>query len=914
MKKGKWLCRVLLSLCLVLLLGVGTPAQGFLDAERTLAARQADALREMQENAGAYSDEVLVLENTTPARAAALAARLDAKLRMTSDGTFATLTLPSDESVTEVLSSRKYRDILNELSLDTVCEAAGERENAAAPTPQWPNYTVNDTDYDVQTHLKYVGLGSTWSRTRGEFADGSKVKVAIVDSGIDTEHPEFFDADGESIISKKSYNTRTDTSVEQGGWSTIKDTRGHGTWVAGVIAAQMNDVGTVGIAPDVELLVIKADNDNGKYYDSDLTFGIDYAVEQGAHVINMSINGEGPITGNALQNAVANDVIFVCSAGNEQSDTPLYPSSDPLSIGVGSLAADSWGLAYFSSYGKNTDLVAPGMSIYTTDVGGGYISVQGTSFSSPIVAAAVALYISAYGVTPHAELKARLLASCADIGEPGVDTYFGHGALNISDFLDPSTVKVSFDHRMANVPKEYAFVKSGSRLTQSLPAPEAREGLQFEGWYLDARLTQRLDKSTHIFREATTLYARWLGETSGDFDYYEYARGFVKILGYHGDADAVQIPDQLDGKNVSVIAPYAFVGDAALKEISLPPMLHTIGEGAFAGCEDLAIVRVHSSSIAEQITAADSPGGICRYARAILMETSVDFDGETIAQTHPYSDTVKWGERTYTKYSDHEIEWIEGDALAARIPCVQDGIVQLTCSGCACTGELLIPKHTEGEWALDTPATCTTKGSEALQCADCQAPLQTRQIAATGHAYPAGVTVAPTCEEQGYLLRVCQSCGFESKTARVPAKGHTQGTWTVVLKPTKTEDGEEQLACVSCDKVLETQSIDACTHLLRFETNVAALTGGCTKASYTALAEQVAYYGTLSEDERLLVQEEYARLADALESYNKSATARNEELAQSVESPSPTLARAQRSLGALWYALCEKSKERGETV
>ena len=795
----------------------------------------------------------------------------------------------------------------NELTPDVLCEAA--ESERVDPPKQWPTYNGEDPFYWDQTNLQYLGLGDIWKETRGKFADGSKVKVAIIDSGIDVDHPDFYDENGRSIISERSYNANTDITVAKGGIQVIDDTYGHGTNVAGVIAAQMNKVGVVGIAPDVELLVVKISvNADNKYSGADIALGLDHAIAEGVHVINMSFGAvrDTNAYGKQCGEAVAKGIIMVASAGNNADAQTHYPAADPRVIGVGALEYNSWDLASYSCYGENSDLVAPG-GVYTTSIGGTYDRVYGTSFASPTVAAAIALYISKNGVTPYTELRERLLSTCVDLGEQGEDAYFGHGALDIGRFFGAMTL--TFDYRMAELGETYAFMTSEGVLIQAPPAPEPQGGLELEGWYLDARLTQKVDFQTHRFTEDTRLYARWLGASEGDFDYYEYARGFVRILAYRGEADTVQIPATLGGKNVSAIAPFAFLGNRALKEVTLPEKLHTVGRDAFEGCEGLRVARIYSADILEQITERASLGGLCKYAGTILADTAAKFDEKEIKQLYPHTDRVEWSGVVYTKYSDHASEWVEGDAIIAYVPCVQDGVLKLGCAVCGCASERLLPKHTAGQWALHTPAGCTTKGTDAVKCVACSTVLQTREIPSTGHSYNEGVTVAPQCEKQGYFLRVCKTCGLENKSKFVGANGHTAGEWVITLNATKTEAGEEQRSCLVCSKTVETRAIAAYTHLTDFEKDVAALTGEGTKASFEAICACLNYYAGLDETERLLVKSDYERLCQMAEGYNENVQKRNEELAQSVKVAPQLLGEVHRALGGLWYAFHQNRRK-----
>ena len=736
MKKKKRLLLALLTLCLSLHAVFGSVSGGFLECERTNAALQASILQDFEENADHYSDDVLVLEHTTPARAAEIAARLNAKLRMTSDGSFAALTLPQGSNVTQVLSARENRDILHELSPDTFCELADIKAvYSSLATPQLPSYSGEDANYKKQTNLKYLNLGDTWDQTRGAFANGGKVKVAVIDSGIDIDHPDFVDKNGNRIISEKSYNASANKTVSAQGWSAIDDTHGHGTSVAGVIAAQMNGIGVVGIAPEVELLMIKVEKviENGEdkgFKTSDIAMGLDYAIEQGVHVINMSFGGSTSYCEELFQKAAEHGIILVAAAGNDGDAKKNYPACNPNVIGVGALADNSWELADYSCFGENTDLVAPG-TVYTTAMGGGYAYVQGTSLACPTVVAAVALYISQNGVTPRDALTERLLGTCLDLGESGEDLYFGHGALDIERFLE--AMALTYDSRLIKLGKSYEFSTVDGRLASAPPSPGKQGNLQFEGWYLDARLTKKLNVQEQVFTKDTTLYARWLGAASGDFDYYEYTSGSVRILAYRGSADTVQIPDTLDGKYVSEIAPFAFSGDAALKDISLPNALQTVGTDAFIGCEGLDVVRVHSTSILRDIKTSDSLGRMCQYANTILADTSLDFDDRSVLRLYPHTDTVEWNSISYKKYSDHEIRWTQSDVLVPHIPCLQDGLVIVTCDGCGSQSNRFLPMHNQGDWAIAQNATKTAAGEEQRVCLACSKVLETRAIAPYTH-------------------------------------------------------------------------------------------------------------------------------------------------------------------------------------
>lgn len=352
-------------------------------------------LEELERNIGTYDEQSIVLNQTSKANAGELATLLGAKLRITEDGRFATLTLPEGTTIRDVYADDANLEHLEKMAVDyqvRISDLEAE-EGTAERLPTRPQYSVSDSDYELQTYLDYLNMQDVWN-----YYTGSGVTVAVIDTGIDTDHPEFA-----GRISEYSYNATEDKIVkdwtdENGNydWSLIEDKVGHGTAVAGVIAASMNSGNVVGIAPYAEILVIKAECDeNGTFYRaSDLVFGLYYAIERDVQAVNMSFGTYSPVNpfAAAAQLAVDSDILCVAAAGNDGTSSLCWPAADPNVIGVGALAADSWELADYSNYGENVNLVAPGTT-YTAKMGGGYGTTNGTSFASPTVAGAIALFM-----------------------------------------------------------------------------------------------------------------------------------------------------------------------------------------------------------------------------------------------------------------------------------------------------------------------------------------------------------------------------------------------------------------------------------------------------------------------------------------------------------------------------------------
>lgn len=254
------------------------------------------------------------------------------------------------------------------------------------------------------------------------------VVVAVVDTGIDYTNDEI-----KNVIWKNSDETENGSDSDENGYTddTIGwnftnsgnnpyDDNGHGTAIAGVLAAADDNTGVVGIASDIDikLMSVKALDSEGESTMSTLIQGIVYADNNGADICNCSWGGESgmaDIFNNMIMEnvIVQSDMLFVVAAGNESKNidrltyTPASFSEDNL-ITVGSIEWDG-SLSWFSNYGtKKVEMCAPGAAIYTTAVGGGYTCEWGTSFSAPYVAGVAALAKAAAGNIDGKGLKELL--------------------------------------------------------------------------------------------------------------------------------------------------------------------------------------------------------------------------------------------------------------------------------------------------------------------------------------------------------------------------------------------------------------------------------------------------------------------------------------------------------------------------
>jgi subtilisin len=286
--------------------------------------------------------------------------------------------------------------------------------------------------------VDHIDADLAWATARG-----AGVKLAILDTGGDYDHPDLHYAGGVNY-----YGSRKDGSTAPADWN---DGNGHGTWTSGIAAALDNGIGVVGVAPDVSLYAVKVLSNSGMGWDSDIAQGIDWAIGHGINVISMSLGGSGYSAGfaDACQRAWDAGIVLVAAAGNEGDGNPAteeisYPAAFPSVIAVGA-TTQSDGLASFSNTGSYLELTAPGVSIYSTYKGGGYATYSGTSASCPHVAGVAALVLSASPGASNAQVRTLLEGTARDLGPAGWDPGFGYGLVDAYAAVGAAASPVQYD-------------------------------------------------------------------------------------------------------------------------------------------------------------------------------------------------------------------------------------------------------------------------------------------------------------------------------------------------------------------------------------------------------------------------------------------------------------------------------------
>jgi thermitase len=279
------------------------------------------------------------------------------------------------------------------------------------------NRVPNDAVVREQWALSNIQAFEAWDITTG-----AAVPIAIIDTGVFADHP---DLAGRVLPGYNAINETADSN----------DDNGHGTAVAGLIAAATdNGIGVAGMCWGCNILPVKVLNAQGGGNDAGVARGVRWAVDNGARIINMSLGGTGDsrLLREAIDYALARNVLVVASSGNERSEgnAPNYPAAYPEVVAVGA-TGNTDVVTGFSNTGDYVDLTAPGVGLWTTLVDGGYGPPNGTSFASPYVAGAAGLVWTVRGDLGYQDIACILAASADDKGAPGKDVEYGWGRLNV---------------------------------------------------------------------------------------------------------------------------------------------------------------------------------------------------------------------------------------------------------------------------------------------------------------------------------------------------------------------------------------------------------------------------------------------------------------------------------------------------
>lgn len=273
-------------------------------------------------------------------------------------------------SVQAEKSLKKRSEILR-IDEDLVISAFSKKNKCKNKSPQPPE--------ELTWGIDRIDVDLVWATTKG-----SPVKVAILDTGVDLDHPDLQDNIKGNVNKIKPHKSGDDDN-------------GHGTHVAGIVAALDNEIGVIGTAPDLSLYAVKVLDKKGRGWLSDLIDGLTWCIDNKMQVINMSFGSlrDNQSFHDAIVRVNQAGIAQIASAGNygEDGGSIAYPAKYPETIAVSAIDQyDSF--ASFSSYGPEIDLTAPGVNIKSTYKNCSYEIMSGTSMSAPHVTGVVALILT----------------------------------------------------------------------------------------------------------------------------------------------------------------------------------------------------------------------------------------------------------------------------------------------------------------------------------------------------------------------------------------------------------------------------------------------------------------------------------------------------------------------------------------
>jgi len=288
-----------------------------------------------------------------------------------------------------------------------------------------PDFTVGEIvtafGQTVGWQISKYNIPSVWQETEGE-----GITVGVLDTGTEMGHP---DLSASLIVGRNTTNNTNN----------VEDDQGHGTFCSGIITANNNTQGIVGVAPKAKILVIKVLGADGTGSYETVLNGINYAIDQGVDVISMSLGGpdDVPALHNAVKRAYVANIPVICAAGNAGNVPVSFPARYAETISVGALT-DRNLRAEFSQTGAMLDFMAPGVSIQSTYPTSRYEYLTGSSMSCPWVAAVVALMMAKHrkvgGATPLntvEDVREHLKKTAIDLDVAGKDPLTGYGLVDV---------------------------------------------------------------------------------------------------------------------------------------------------------------------------------------------------------------------------------------------------------------------------------------------------------------------------------------------------------------------------------------------------------------------------------------------------------------------------------------------------
>ena len=439
------------------------------------------------------------------------------------------------------------------------------------------------------------------------------VTVAVLDTGIDTDHSMF---DGRIDFTNAKSFVSNNNSYEDDHETTTGS--GHGTHVSGIIAD---------LTPDsVKILPLKVLNKQGETYSSTVYLAMEYVInlkKNGNNSIvamNISLGGDAEIGSddyngyvNQINNAYNNGIFSIVAAGNEKQNVKnVTPANVSNAITVSAIAKNGTSYEFasnYSNYGEYIDFCAPGTAIYSAKKGGGTVGMSGTSMATPHVAAAIALLYSYSdnNFQSMADVYNVLVNQCKDLGTSGKDKYYGYGYIDLSDAYATIVGNVEFSNKTDYF--EEVFVLNLSYednlqgdyeikiyYTTDGSTPNENSKLYSNGIYINSSV--KITAVAYVYGSNNYLIQKSniSSMTYYYFGYdletdYEVQNGV--IVAYKGTSTELTIPKIVNTETVTAVGEYAF-SNSNIVSVTLPNTITTIEDYAFYNCRSLETIYAPS--------------------------------------------------------------------------------------------------------------------------------------------------------------------------------------------------------------------------------------------------------------------------------------------------------------------------------
>lgn len=416
------------------------------------------------------------------------------------------------------------------------------------------------------------------------------VRVAVIDSGVDYNH---------EFLKGRVIPTNINTSGS-GTRNSSMDDYGHGTQVAGVIADATLD--------NVKIVPYKVLNRSGQGTLISVAAGINCAVNDDVDIINISLGfyESSDVLKEAVENALANDIIVIAAAGNDATNEPYYPSSYD---GVLRIAASNRNnvIANFSNYGPDIDFAAPGVRIVTTNIGGGFVTIDGTSFAAPLVSGLCASFYSFESGASSEEIIYVLNIYAVSTGGSEAAEAMGNGIVHAPELTDAASYQkaatpvfreinnnvniidnqVYYDDIDLTISCETPGAEIYYTTDKSIPSRTNHASIKYDGTPIHISESCNIYAVAYAngyYRSAVASFISIIAKIAPESDVEIDENGIVTA--YHGSQTSLTLPKTVNSVTVTGIGDSVFK-NKNIKEIVLPRTVKSIGNEAFGGCPKL---------------------------------------------------------------------------------------------------------------------------------------------------------------------------------------------------------------------------------------------------------------------------------------------------------------------------------------